>query len=104
MRGRGSDDVTTVHHLFDFRRWRCPNGGALQLRKAADPGLMNDLVMSPKFGVVSGRTRQVSLFTCDAQKDGVCFGGKNDDVFSKPSILVHSISDVTQLNTKIALN
>ena len=55
----------------------------------------------------------MSLFTCDAQKDGVCFGGKNGDVFSKPSTLVPSISDVTHLvilinlttlNAKIALN
>ena len=40
MRGRGSDDVTTVHHLSDFRQWHCPNGEALQLRKVADPSLM----------------------------------------------------------------
>ena len=40
MRGRGSDDVTTVHHLFDFCQWRCPNGEALQLRKVADSGLI----------------------------------------------------------------
>ena len=46
------------------------------------------------WALVSGRTRQVSLFTCDAQKDGVCFCGKNDDVFSKTSTLAPSVSDV----------
>ena len=42
VRGRGGGDVTAVHHLYDFRRWRCPNGGAKELRKVADPGLMRN--------------------------------------------------------------
>ena len=39
-RGRGSLYIIAVHHLYDFCRWRWPNGGAKKLRKVADPCLV----------------------------------------------------------------